>query len=221
MKQFILFAFMLIPVLSLSAQERKYSEHYYERVKEFAQQAPITQQDIVMLGNSLTEFAGDWPARMGKLHIINRGIIGDEIMGVYDRLDQILPGKPRKLFLLIGINDVSHHLPADSIVRLITLIVDKIRQDTPTTKLYLQSLLPINESFHRYKLLTGKTDDIPFINKKLKAMAKSRHIKFINLFDYFKEKDSNSLRKDISIDGLHLNENGYAIWCKRIKRFLK
>ncbi|MGP1435359.1 MAG: GDSL-type esterase/lipase family protein [Phocaeicola sp.] len=221
MKQLILFALMLIPAMSLSAQEHKYSEHYYERINEFAQQAPITQQDIVMLGNSLTEFAGDWSARIGKPHIINRGIIGDEAMGVYDRLYQILPGKPRKLFLLIGVNDVSHNLSADSIVGLITLIVDKIRQDTPTTKLYLQSLLPINESFHQYRLLTGKTDYIPLINKKLKAMAKSRHIKFINLFNYFKEKDSNSLKKEISIDGLHLNENGYAIWCKRLKQFLQ
>lgn len=221
MKRLFIFVLILIPILRLSAQQHKYSDHYYERINEFAQKAPITQQDIVMLGNSLTEFAGDWSARLGIPHITNRGIIGDEAMGVYDRLNQILPGKPRKLFLLIGINDVSHNLSADSIVGLITLIVDKIQQDTPTTKLYLQSLFPINESFHRYKLLTGKTNLIPLINKKLEIMAKSHHIKFINLFDSFKEKKSNSLRKEITIDGLHLNENGYAIWCKRLKRFIK
>ena len=221
MKRLFFFALMLIPMLGLSAQERTYSAHYYDRVNEFAQEVPITQQDIVMLGNSLTEFAGDWSERLGKPNIMNRGIIGDEVMGVYDRLDQILPGKPRKLFLLIGINDVSHNLSADSIAGLITLIIDKIQQDTPDTKLYLQSLLPINESFHHYKLLTGKTNLSPLINKKLKIIAKSHHVKFINLFDCFKEKNSYSLRKEVTIDGLHLNEDGYAIWCKRLKRFIE
>ena len=65
-----------------------------------------------MLGNSLTENGGDWAARLGNKHVRNRGIIGDEVMGVYDRLHQILPGQPAKLFLLIGVNDVSPDLTA-------------------------------------------------------------------------------------------------------------
>lgn len=30
-------------------------------------------------------------------------------MGVYDRLDPIIKGKPAKIFLMIGINDIAHH----------------------------------------------------------------------------------------------------------------
>lgn len=33
----------------------------------------------------------------------NRGISGDVAMGVYDRLDPILKGKPAKIFLLLGL----------------------------------------------------------------------------------------------------------------------
>ncbi len=68
----------------------------------------ITSKDIVMLGNSLTEGGGDWFTVSGKKNVRNRGIIGDEVMGIYDRLHQILPGHPAKLFLLIGVNDISH-----------------------------------------------------------------------------------------------------------------
>ena len=82
-------------------------------------EAPISNKDIVMLGNSLTENGGNWAARLGNKHVRNRGIIGDEVMGVYDRLHQILPGHPAKLFLLIGVNDISHGLTSDSIVSMI------------------------------------------------------------------------------------------------------
>lgn len=196
----------------------KYTDHYYARYRQFADEPPVTSKDIVMLGNSLTENGGDWSARLGRKHVINRGIIGDEVMGVYDRLHQILPGKPARLFLLIGVNDVSHDLTADSIAGMIRMTVERIRRESPGTKLYLQSLLPINESFGRYKRMTGKTDTIPAINAKLRALAKEKKITYVDLFPRFIEKGTNILRKELTNDGLHLNEEGYAIWVKRLKR---
>lgn len=180
----------------------------------------ITSKDIVMLGNSLTEGGGDWSARLGKKNVRNRGIIGDEVMGIYDRLHQILPGHPSKLFLLIGVNDLSHDLTADSIVSMIRMTVERIRKESPETKLYLQSLLPINESFGRYKKLAGKTDTIPEINARLEALAKEKEIAYINLFPLFAEKGTNVLRSELTGDGLHLNEDGYKIWAKALKKKL-
>ena len=143
---------------------------------------------------------------------------GDGVMGVYDRLHQILPGHPAKLFLLIGVNDISHGLTSDSIVSMIRTTVERIRKESPDTRLYLQSLLPINESFGRYKRLTGKTSMIPEINKQLEALAKEKGLTYINLFPLFTEKGSNVLRADLTTDGLHLKEEGYKIWVKAIKK---
>lgn len=197
---------------------RIYTEHYYKRFLQFMDESPITSQDIVMLGNSLTEGGGDWNARLNKKNIRNRGIIGDDVMGIYDRLHQILPGRPAKLFLLAGVNDISHDLSADSIVSLIRLTVERIRRESPDTKLYLQSLLPFNESYNRYKRLTGKTDMVPEINASLKALAKEYKITFINLFPLFTEKGTNVLHSELTNDGLHLNEEGYKIWVKALKK---
>ncbi len=199
---------------------RQYTDHYYKRFLQFEDESPITTKDIVMVGNSLTENGGDWGARLGKKHVRNRGIIGDEVMGVYDRLHQILPEHPEKLFLLIGINDVSHDLTADSIANMINMTVERIRQESPDTKLYLQSLLPINESFGRYKKLAGKTDMIPNINSKLEKIAKENKVTFINLFPLFANKEGKVLRSELTADGLHLNENGYKIWVKELKKHL-
>lgn len=204
---------------SIQPVPRTYTDHYYRRLLQFMDEPPVTSQDIVMLGNSLTENGGDWGRRLGWKHVVNRGIIGDEAMGVYDRLHQILPGHPQKLFLLIGINDVSHGLTADSIAGLIDHTVERIRRESPQTRLYLQSLLPINESFGRYRLLTGKTDLVPQINARLRELARERQIDFIDLFPLFTEPNTSVLRKELTTDGLHLNEDGYRIWVKALKKY--
>lgn len=203
---------------SIYPAPRTYTEHYYKRFLQFMDEPAITSKDIVMVGNSLTEGGGDWNVRLNKKNIRNRGIIGDEVMGIYDRLHQILPGQPAKLFLLAGVNDISHDLTADSIVSMIRMTVERIQRESPDTKLYLQSLLPFNESFGRYKKLTGKTNMVPEINAKLAALAKEHQITFINLFPLFTEKGTNVLRSELTSDGLHLNEEGYEIWVKALKK---
>lgn len=101
---------------------------------------------------------------------------------------------------------------------MIRMTVERIQRESPDTKLYLQSLLPFDESFGRYKKLTGKTDMVPEINAQLEVLAKDHKITFINLFPLFTEKGTNVLRKELTSDGLHLNEEGYKIWVKALKR---
>ena len=148
---------------------------------------------------------------------MNRGIVGDEVMGIYNRLHQILPGKPKKIYYLCGVNDVSHHLTTDEIILRTRMVIDRILNESPETELVMQSLLPINESFKRYKNLDGKTDQIPEINAKLAALAQEKGLKFINLFPLFVEPGTNILRKELTNDGLHLKDDGYKIWVKAIK----
>ena len=125
--------FFLVVILTLSllcrAQERKYSTFYYQRATLF-EELPVTSSDIIFLGNSITNGA-EWAELFKNKHVKNRGISGDICMGVYDRLDAILKGKPAKIFLLIGINDVSRGTTADTIVSRIEMIVRKIKADSP------------------------------------------------------------------------------------------
>lgn len=196
------------------------SPHYYARLETFKAEKPIGHKEVVMLGNSLTENGGDWGVRLSRKHLRNRGIIGDDASGMYARLEEILQGRPKKIILMAGINDVSHDLSADSIVTLVAQLVDKIRQDSPRTKLILQSLLPINESFQRYRRLEGKTSLIPLINIKLAEIAHERRLTFLNLYPLFTEEKTDVLRKELTTDGLHLNEEGYKIWEKALKEVL-
>lgn len=205
---------------SLMPAPRTYTAHYYKRFLQFMEEAPITEKDLVMVGNSLTENGGDWGKRLGMKNVRNRGIIGDEVMGIYDRLHQILPGHPARLCLMSGVNDVSHHLSPDSIVGMIRQTLERIRCESPETRIYLQSLLPINESFNRYKRLEGRAPHIPVINEKLRRLAAEMQIEYIDLYPLFTAEDGLTLRSDLTTDGLHLNERGYDIWVKKLKEVL-
>ena len=163
MRKFFVLALSVVFMATgaFAQQAKKYSDHYYKRTAQFEQERPINSSDIVMLGDSLTE-GGDWASYFADwlpegVSVMNRGIVGDTAEGIYDRLDQIIPGKPYKLFFLCGANDVSHDLSADTIVARIEKVLVKIMEGCPKTKIYLQSMLPFNESFKRYKKLDGKT----------------------------------------------------------------
>lgn len=53
--------------------------------------------------------------------------LSETISGLDERLYQILPAKPKKIFLMCGINDVSHDLTADSIVTLMGNLIQEYK----------------------------------------------------------------------------------------------
>ena len=61
---------------------------YDKRIKEF-KESPIGYNQIVLLGNSITEDANDWNDRLGTENITNRGVSGDITDGMLVRLDAV------------------------------------------------------------------------------------------------------------------------------------
>lgn len=211
---------------SVSAQHVAYrfTQHYNERVDLFERLDDIDSTKIVMLGNSLTENAvafGDWTTLLRTKNIVNRGISGDDALGITCRLVQILPKKPKAIFLMCGTNDLSHHLTAQQVFEKVKGVIDTITIAAPYTQLYVQSLLPINEGFGRWKNLKGRTDDIPVINEMLRQYCQEMGIPFINLFPHFTPRGMNILIRYLSVDGLHLSRPGYEIWAKQLYPYVE
>lgn len=50
-----------------------------------------------------------------------------------------------------GINDLSRGVSRDSVYSNICRIAQKIRKDSPKTRVYVQSILPVNDSFGLFK----------------------------------------------------------------------
>ncbi len=218
MKNVLLIVVAILFIASANAQENKYSTFYYQRTTLF-EELPITSKDIIFLGNSITNGA-EWSELLNNKYVKNRGISGDICMGVYDRLDAVLKGKPAKIFLLIGINDVSRGTPADTIVKRIGLIIQKVKQCSPKTKLYLQSVLPVTDYYKKFERHTSRWQTVPEINKELKMIAAKENLTYIDLYSHFVDEETGKMNVEYTNDGVHLLGKGYKKWVEIIKPYV-
>ena len=192
---------------------------YYARRATHFQTLPVGKSDIIMLGNSLTDGA-EWNELLGNRHVKNRGIIGDIVQGLYERMEPILKGQPKKIFILSGVNDVSHGVDGDSIGRAMEKLITLIQTHSPRTKIYLQSMLPFNNDVREWKYLVGRDQVVVDGNRALEAVARRRGVTWINLYPLFVD-DNGHLRAELTNDGLHLMGEGYLIWRDAIKPYAK
>ncbi len=176
---------------------------------------PIPEGKIIMLGNSITAEC-EWSELMQNADIINRGIIGDGVDDILARLDPIVLAKPKKVFLLIGVNDLLFQ-PLPKISEKYEKIVLRLVDETPTTQLYLESILPIHNDLRRNGM---KNEDIDVLNKSIEQLAKKHHLTYIDLNSKLKNTEG-SLRQEFSLDGIHLNGDGYLLFKNIIKNYLQ
>jgi lysophospholipase L1-like esterase len=191
--------------------------NYAIRVGQFRSYAD-SKNDIIFLGNSIT--AGtDWNELLGITNGKNRGISGDITFGILERLDEITEGKPKKVFLLIGINDIQRNIPDSLIAENYLRIVSRIKAASPSTRIYLQTLLPVNNEFTQFKNHYNKDEHIQAANEALKRIAKSERLTLIDLHPHFLGKDK-KLDKQYTMDGLHLNAAGYRRWAGILRKYV-
>ncbi|HLZ17928.1 MAG TPA: GDSL-type esterase/lipase family protein [Cyclobacteriaceae bacterium] len=191
-------------------------EHYVKRYELFKKE-PVEKGRIIFVGNSITE-GGNWKVLLRDTTVVNRGISGDVTFGVIHRLQEIIDRKPGKVFLLIGINDLSRNTPDEVIVENIFAIAGKIRSGSRKTTLYVQSILPTNETFNNlYKNFVGKGEHVLTINEQLRKYAKKLKYTYVDLYTEFLDGEGRMNAKFTS-DGLHLSPAGYSHWVEILKR---
>lgn len=212
-------ASILLSILLPFGNEASARSEYWEQKVSLFDELPISFNDIVFLGNSITD-GGEFAELFDNISIKNRGISGDVISGVKERLHQVTDNSPRKIFLLIGINDISHNISAEKLAQDYDLLVKEIIAKSPTTKLYIQSVMPINNDFGKYKSLIGKEKVVTDLNSHLKKIAAANNVTFIDLFPILSDSDG-KMKKAFTNDGLHLTGKGYKVWTDYIKHFVE
>lgn len=210
---------IVVVLVGLTALGQANQDPYYARRATLFDELPIGKKDIVMLGNSLTDGC-EFNELLNNRHIKNRGIVGDIVQGLIDRIDPIIKGQPKKLFIMTGVNDISHDVSADSIARAMEKLIVMVKQCSPRTKIYLQSLLPFNNDVREWKLLVGRDHVVVEANALLEQVARRQGVTWINLYPLFVD-DQGRLRADLTNDGLHLMGKGYLIWRDAIKPYIK
>ena len=224
-----------------SSLKVKYQDDYkrstfFKRINEFKEN-PIGYNKVVFLGNSITNGLRRHFSKFKRSDVVNRGIDGDISLGILQRLDELIYYKPKAVFILIGLNDFFNDLTKmpevtpKFVTKNIIEAANKIQRESPKTKIYLQTILPINTQQYQNKLKkdTGNSyywlepDFEININEQIlktnEFLRNNEIFQVIDLHPLFVDKN-NIMREKYSTDGVHLNELGYQKWIDIINPFL-
>lgn len=172
----------------------------------------LLDENIVFLGDSITELY-DVHSYYKNYHVVNSGQGGNTTYNILDNLEKrVYQYNPSKVFLLIGTNDMANQYPKEETYINITKIVSEIKKKRPCTKIYVESIYPINNSndskISRKSVTYRSNETINYINKKLKKKYEKSDVTFIDVNKQLLDKD-NLLNINYTVDGVHISKEGY------------
>jgi lysophospholipase L1-like esterase len=202
---------------AVAADSAQHSSYWRERTSFF--RVLGQKADVVMIGDSLTDGA-EWAEMFPEQDIVNRGIDGDTTHGVLARLDTILKLEPKRVFVMVGINDFAElHRSVASVFAHYRTLVRRLSQ--AGAHVFVQSTLPCNEAKGAWKSCASVNPKIRQLNARLQTLAAENDIEngddnvtFIDLRPVLARKGG--LKRELTYDGIHLNGEGYRLWKEAI-----
>jgi lysophospholipase L1-like esterase len=176
--------------------------------------SPPAKGGVVFVGSSSIRL-WDLKKSFPDLNAINRGFGGSQLADSVRYADRIVtPYKPRVVVLYAGDNDIAAGKKAEEISRDFTHFVAAVRKELPDTKIIY---IPVKPSTARWKLIDEQ--------RKTNQMIKDQCEKGENLVYLPIEKpmldDQGQPRPELlRKDGLHMTDEGYAIWNAMLKPHL-
>ena len=197
------YSWMLRAEYSLVGHPLTDSDTYTQKLNLFKQSDKNSK--VIMIGDSLTAYA-DWSSLLKRTDVLNFGIQGDVSYGVLKRIDlDFLKGK--QVFLMIGINDISNHVPYAVTVRNIERIID--------------TLVKYNE-LYVFSILHTRNDSINIMVDQLNEAARKNCAEKCIYIDLNKTLfPSGIVDESNSNDDVHINNASYLKWASVIQSLIQ
>lgn len=203
-KRWITLLVSLVAMCNIALADLPFRNHRYDAFKVLPKQ---TSENIVFIGNSITNMHEWWEA-FGDHNVLGRGVSGAVSDEVVANLGSLITGTPGKVFLMIGTNDLGTNgmNNAAHVAKNVRIIVNYIKHASPSTKIYVQSILP---SAQRNQTLQQET------NEELKKICAEEELTYVDLWEKLLPVAQNN--PDYTKDKLHLCGAAYRVWCKAIQ----
>lgn len=218
---FVLSLLCLNPGRALA--DKDFRDH---RFSSFSLLPQYESEDIVFIGNSITNMMNWDELFVGKKNIYNRGTSGAFTDEILENLDVLLKGNPGKVFLMIGTNDLGaagEEFAPSKVSERIKEIVVRIKEKSPSTEVYFQSILPTKKGERTQE----KTEETNSRVKEWIDAAQLDGVKYIDLYSSFVDDkgdianfSTSSEEESLSYDGLHLTQKGYKLWADIISPYI-
>ena len=167
----------------------------------------LLAMQIVFCGDSITKGWEIYNLFDQPRKVFVNGVESCTSADILRRIEPIARQKPHKLFLMIGINEISAQ---KRIIDNYDKIIKKIQELSPYTLIYVQSILPTRTD------AIDNADVIATNNRLRELVARQNHfVRYLDLYDSFLADDG-KLGPNFTEDGIHLTKNGYSLWKKLI-----
>lgn len=175
---------------------------------------------IIMLGNSLIRH-GNWSNLLNRNDVINRGISGDCLPCMCERLKYLKGLNAKIWFVEGGINDLPSRTPS-TLFENYKSIIDFVKSENaiPVINLVVYLSPKAGKTYPsriEYKKINSMISEL---NTMLIEYAKSNNIEYIDLNSIVADKND-VLKDEFTTDGVHLTEKVYDKWSKMICYILK
>ena len=204
---------------SIQGEKAKYNDMNARRRSLF-ELLEIKPGAIVLLGDNMIDGC-EWAELFDNPHIINRGIHGDRVEWMFDRLGAICQAQPAKVFIMAGFQDLLHKTKSKDCVLMIAKLAKTIEKECPNTKIYIMSILPMNlnvpaQESRKESTINLRVDNC---NKWLTNWCAGQYITFIDVASAMKDAEG-MLDARYTADGINLNGLGYMVWKSVLDPFI-
>jgi len=211
---------ILLPALLFLAAlpARAQSDQWEAEIQAFEAEAEADLPPdgaVLFVGSSSirmwTTLADDFPS----VPVINRGFGGSEIADAIRFTHRIvLPYEPRMVLLYAGDNDIANGKSASEVLADVQRFVDLVHESLPETRI---AFIAIKPSIARWKLV----DEMEKANNLVREYAAANdRVEYIDIFTPMLGEDGWPRQELFMEDGLHLNDEGYALWKDIVAPFL-
>lgn len=214
MRSACLFVLLLLS-LSTGAQNHPAYWDDVQAIKQYDKIYAPPKEPILFTGSSSIRLWGNLAAQFRGYTVLNRGI-GGAVISDIDRYaeDLILPYKPKQIVLYIGENDIISAPNGDTIFAAFRKLFQHIRSVLPDVPL---AYIAIKPSPSRAQFLPIAIRANELIKNFLAKQAKAG---FIDIYPLMLDDKGNMRPELFRSDMLHMKQEGYDIWYKKIKPFL-
>jgi lysophospholipase L1-like esterase len=155
--------------------------------------------------------AQDFP----KDRVINRGFGGSQISdSVFYAKRIVIPYRPRLIVMYAGGNDIHNGRMPHAVLHDFQTFVATVHASLPRTRIAYISIAP-NPA--RWTEVDRVREANALIAKYTRRQAR---VEFVDVFPHMLGPDGQPRPEIFSADRLHMNEQGYALWKRIVKRHL-
>jgi len=176
-------------------------------LKAWKQSIKDYRADVVFFGDSIT-YECDFRSYFPKHNICNMGVAGDVIDGLIERTELVRTLCPKKIFILVGINDIIKNKSIDDFKDSYSELLDKLSDKN--TDIFVQSIFPVCEP------CVAKNEIIDEYNKAIKTIAEKNGCNWLDISSKLKDENG-KLQREYTKDGLHLSKEGKEVWVSLLK----